>query len=77
MLPPKKEARILRQFCEAIGRHDDTAFTYHELLGLLYGLALHVAYARRFRGRTAAGLSVAGFVLLVGVLVASMLLPKA
>jgi len=43
---------------------------------LVYGLALHVAYARRFRGRTAAGLSVAGFVLLVGVLVASMLLPK-
>ena len=43
---------------------------------LVYGLALHVAHARRFRGRAAARLSVAGFVLLVGVLVASMLLPK-
>ena len=43
---------------------------------LLYAVALHTAHAKRFRGRVRAGLSVAGFVLLVGVLVASMLLPK-
>jgi len=41
----------------------------------LYALALHTAYARRSRGRVTAALSVAGFALLVGVLVASMLLP--
>jgi len=44
---------------------------------LLYTLALHAAHAKRFRGRTMAGLSIVGFALLVGVLVASMLLPKA
>ena len=44
---------------------------------LLYTLALHAAYARRFRGRAAAVLSAVGFLLLIAVLVASMLLPKA
>ena len=42
---------------------------------LLYTLALHAAHAKRFRGRTTAVLSLVGFVLLIGVLVASMLLP--
>ena len=44
---------------------------------LVYTLALHAAYAKRFRGRTAAIFATVGFFLLVGVLVASMLLPKA
>jgi ABC-type uncharacterized transport system permease subunit len=44
---------------------------------LLYTLALHAAYAKRFRGRFAAILSIVGFGLLVVVLVASMLIPKA
>jgi ABC-type uncharacterized transport system permease subunit len=44
---------------------------------LLYTLALHAAYARRFRARAAAVLSAVGFFLLIAVLVASMLLPKA
>jgi ABC-type uncharacterized transport system permease subunit len=47
------------------------------IVWVLYTLALHAAYARRFRGRAAAVLAVAGFLLLVAVLVASMLLPKA
>ena len=40
MMPPEKEARILRRFCEFICQQDDTAFTYHELLGFIYGLAI-------------------------------------
>jgi len=42
----------------------------------LYTVALHAAYAKRFRGRAVATLALAGFALLVGVLVASMLIPK-
>jgi len=42
---------------------------------LVYSIALHAAYARRFRARGAAILSIVGFVLLVSVLLASMLLP--
>jgi len=43
---------------------------------LLYTFALHAAYAKRFRGRGVAILSILGFCLLVAVLVASMLIPK-
>jgi len=43
---------------------------------LLYTFALHAAYAKRFRGRAVAILSIVGFGLLVVVLVASMLIPK-
>jgi len=43
---------------------------------LLYTFALHAAYAKRFRGRGVAILSIVGFCLLVAVLVASMLIPK-
>ncbi len=42
---------------------------------LVYSIALHAAYARRFRARAAAILSIVGFVLLVAVLLASMLIP--
>ncbi len=41
---------------------------------LIYSIALHAAYARRFRARLAAILSIVGFVLLVAVLLASMLI---
>jgi ABC-type uncharacterized transport system permease subunit len=41
---------------------------------LIYSIALHAAYARRFRARVAAILSIVGFVLLVAVLLASMLI---
>ena len=43
---------------------------------LVYAAALHTAYAKRFRGRAMAILSIAGFGLFVVVLVASMLIPK-
>lgn len=43
---------------------------------LLYTVALHAAYARRFRAREAALLSIVGFVLLVIVLMAAMLIPQ-
>jgi ABC-type uncharacterized transport system permease subunit len=42
----------------------------------LYAVALHAAYARRFRVRAAAVLSAVGFVLLIAVLLASMLMPE-
>lgn len=42
----------------------------------VYTVALHAAYTRRVRVRTAAILSAAGFLLLIAVLVGSMLLPK-
>ena len=42
---------------------------------LIYSIALHAAYARRFRARLAAILSIVGVVLLVAVLLASMLIP--
>lgn len=42
---------------------------------LIYSVALHAAYARRFRARLAAILSIVGFILLLAVLLASMLLP--
>jgi len=41
---------------------------------LIYSIALHAACARRFRARVAAILSIVGFVLLVAVLLASMLI---
>jgi ABC-type uncharacterized transport system permease subunit len=44
------------------------------LTWVIYSIALHAAYARRFRARVAAILSVVGFVLLVAVLLASMLI---
>jgi ABC-type uncharacterized transport system permease subunit len=43
----------------------------------VYGVALHSAYGRRFRGRRAAVLSIAGLVLLVVVLLLSLLMPSA
>lgn len=43
----------------------------------IYTVALHAVYARRARVRAAAILSACGFLLLIAVLVASMLLPKA
>ena len=43
---------------------------------VLYTVALHAAYAKRFRGRAVAALAITGFALLVVVLVASMLIPK-
>ena len=42
---------------------------------LVYSVALHAVYARRFRARVAAILSIVGFVLLVAVLLASMFIP--
>jgi ABC-type uncharacterized transport system permease subunit len=42
-----------------------------------YALALHSVSARRCRMRTAAVLAIAGFVLLAGVMVGSMLMPRA
>lgn len=42
-----------------------------------YALALHSISARRCRMRTAAVLAIAGFVLLVGVMIGSMLMPRA
>ena len=41
---------------------------------LIYSVALHAAYARRFRARVAAMLSIVGFILLAAVLLASMLI---
>ena len=44
---------------------------------LIYAYALHAAFAKRIRVRTAALLSAAAFFLLIAVMVGSMLLPKA
>jgi len=43
---------------------------------LVYAAALHAASARRCRMRTAAVLAIAGFVLLVAVMLGSMLMPR-
>ncbi len=45
------------------------------IVWVVYSVALHAAYARRFRARLAAMLSIVGFILLLAVLLASMLLP--
>ena len=42
---------------------------------LFYAVALHAVYARHFRARVAAILSIAGFFLLFGVLLGAMLMP--
>ena len=44
---------------------------------LVYAVALHAACGKRFRGRRAAVLSIAGLVLLVVVLLVSLLMPSA
>jgi len=44
---------------------------------LVYAVAVHAAFGRRFRGRRAAVLSLAGLVLVVVVLLVSLLLPAA
>lgn len=43
----------------------------------LYAVGLHASYARRFRGRRAAVLSIAGLVLIILVLLVSLLMPSA
>jgi len=43
---------------------------------LIYAVALHASFARRFRGRQAAALSIAGFTLLLVVLLVSILMPR-
>ncbi len=75
-------ATVLTGFFDALQK--DTYFhrwvTHPKMLTagitwLIYSVALHAAYARRFRARLAAVLSIAGFTLLLAVLLASMLLP--
>jgi len=36
----KKETKLLREFTEFIGRQNDEALTYHELMGFIHGLAM-------------------------------------
>jgi len=75
-------ATVLTGFVDAF--HKDAYFhkwvTHPKMLTagitwLIYSVALHAAYARRFRARLAAVLSIVGFILLLAVLLASMLLP--
>ncbi len=75
-------ATVVTGLVDAFGRH--TYFhnwvTHPKMLTagitwLIYSVALHAAYARRFRARVAAVLSIVGFILLAAVLLASMLLP--
>lgn len=74
-------ATIIAGLADAFGRHAyfRNWVTHPKMLTagvtwLIYSVALHAAYARRFRARLAAILSIVGFILLVAVLLASMLL---
>lgn len=76
-------ATIVTGLVEAVGHR--TYFrnwvTHPKMLGagvtwLIYTVALHAAYARRFRARVVAKLAFVGFLLLVVVMIGAMLLPQ-
>jgi len=75
-------ATVITGLVDALGRqaYFRKWVTHPKMLGagvtwVVYTVALHAAYARRFRARASAGLAVIGFVLLLLVMLGAMLIP--